>query len=257
MIGATSSFQMSSMMYPTMQRPDISKDVSKVVDKVFSKIDTENQGYIDQNQLQTAFDQLSSNGSSTGNSTRSTSVEGLFKTLDSNSDNQLTRQEMTESLQKMAAELGSQAQPGQPGMSGMSPPPAGMGPPPGGMGPQGGGNGAGPSASESTTAASGASQTDSTAAASFNELAQVFDPADTNQDGTVSTQEAMAAQAQAPASSSGSASANAASASASTSASQDQNSVALLMKQMGQLMRAYGGSNQNFNSPGIGLSVTA
>jgi hypothetical protein len=108
MVSVAGSPQMSSMMYPATPRPDISKDVSKAVDRLFSKIDTNNQGYIDKNQLQTAFDQLSSSGSSTGNSTRSTSVDGLFKALDSNSDNRLTQQEMTESLQKMAVELGSQ-----------------------------------------------------------------------------------------------------------------------------------------------------
>ncbi len=259
MISVTSNSQMSSMMYPAIQRPDL----SKAVDKAFSKIDTENRGYIDQNQLQTAFDQLSSNGSSTGNSTRSTSVEGLFKALDSNSDNQLTQQEMTESLQKMAAQLESRVQSGpsgQPGTSGMPPPPplGGMGSPSGGMGgPPGGGNGAGPSTSESTTAADGGSQAGSTAAASLNSLAQVFDPADTNQDGIVSMQEAMASQVQPTASPSGATAASASSASASMSASQDQTSMTSLMKQMERLMRAYGGSNQSFNSLGSALSITA
>lgn len=140
---------------------------SKMVDQLFSKLDTKNQGYIEKSDLQSAFDQVSSKSSS-GNTP---SADDVFQALDGDGDGKVTKQEMSDGVTKLADQLESQFQSMR--MSGKG----------GGMG--------GISKSDisgmAESAAGSASQT-------LNTLAQNFDAADTNQDGEISAQEAMAFQ---------------------------------------------------------------
>jgi len=83
-----------------MQRPD----PSKIADNLFSKLDTKGQGYIEKSDLQSAFDQVSSK------STSGASVDDVFAALDGDSDGKVTKQEMSDSVQKLADQLDSQFQ---------------------------------------------------------------------------------------------------------------------------------------------------
>lgn len=143
------------------------QDPSKMADKLFSKLDTKGQGYIEKSDLQSAFDQVSSKNSS-GNAP---SVDEVFKALDGDGDGKVTKQEMSDSVTKLADQLDSQFQSMR--MSGKG----------GGMG--------GMSKSDISSMAGSAGSASQT----LSTLAQNFDAADTNQDGQISAQEAMAFQA--------------------------------------------------------------
>ncbi len=212
-------FGMSQVGYSSsMQRPD----PSKMVDKMFSKVDTNSDGNISKDEMQTVFDQISSDGTTSGTSTSASSIDDVFKALDSNGDNLLTKQEMTESLHKLAAEFESQA--GSMDMGGMPPPPP--------MGDS-----------------EGLSKDDLTAAASsLTTLSQNFEAADTNSDGKVSFEEAQAYQAKTTSSSTTSATSSSV-----ASSSESQNNAGAMMQKIGELLRAAygGGANQDF-----GLSST-
>ncbi len=251
MTSAIGSSVMSAAMYSGMRRLDL----SQMVDNLFTKIDTKGQGYIDKTELQTALDQMSSDGttSDTSSSSSAPSVDELFTALDSNGDNQLTQQEMTEGLKKLAAEFESQSS--NTGIGGMPPPP----PPPPPSDTSDTSDGL--SKSELTTMASDLAETDSIAASSLTQLVQSFDEADTNQDGKISIQEAMAFQAKTDSSSTTSTASSASSATTSSSTtlssgSQNQGSDVALMRRIGQLLSAYGGFNQDFGLSGTSsLSV--
>ncbi len=148
--GGCSSAMMGGMN--GMQLPD----PSKMVDKLFSKLDTKGQGYIEKSDLQGAFDQASS---------KTPSAEDIFKALDGDGDGKVTKQEMSDSVRKLADQLIGQLQNMR--MSGMSKSDV---------------NGMAESATGS-------------AAQKLTDLAENFDAADTNQDGNVSAQELMAYRA--------------------------------------------------------------
>lgn len=154
--GGCSSAMMGGMS--GMQR----LDPSKMADKLFSKLGTKGQGYIEKSDLQSVFDQISAKGAS-GNKPR---VDDVFQTLDVDGDGKVTKQQMSDSIQKLANQLDSQFQDMR--MRGKS----------GGMS-----ESDIRSMADSTTG--GASQT-------LSALAKNFDAADTNQDGKISAKEAMA-----------------------------------------------------------------
>ena len=188
-----------------MQRPDS----SKMVDNLFSKLDTKGQGYIEKSDFQGAFDKVAS---------KTASVDDVFKALDGNDDGKITKQEMSDSVTKLADQLVSQLQSMR--MSGKE----------GGMG------GVGMSKSDiSSMADSGASQ-------KLNDLAQNFDVADTNHDGTISAQELMTYQA---------------SNSATSSTSDVQNGDAQVMASIMDLMATYGASGQDGQTSGSSISTAA
>jgi len=230
----------SSSALASMQRPD----PSQMANRLFSKLDSKNQGYIEKSDLQSAFDQIS--GSS--NSGNSTGVDEVFKQLDGNDDGKVTKQEMSDSLKKLAEQLDGQfnsmrtsGMGGMQGMGGMPPPP----PPP----PQG-------SDSASFTKEELQSQldeigtSDSKRSSLISDIVNNFDKADTDGDGKVSMQEAMSYDQASQASSS---------ASASTESGSATNSEASVLMKIMQLMHAYGGFGQDSNetaSTGT-LSVSA
>ncbi len=193
-------------------------DPSKMVDDLFSKLDTTNKGYLEKSDLQSALSQSPGSGSSSGTSS-SPNVDEIFKKLDSNADGKLTKSEMTSSMSSTT----------KVGKGGGAPPPGGM-PPPGAGG---------------AKSASGASSTSSTQSSSST---KTYDPADANQDGKVSEQEKIAyAQAKQDKASASSDS----TATSSTSTSSD----ARVMKQIMELMHAYGSFDSSTNNSR--LSVTA
>ncbi|MFZ2301653.1 MAG: EF-hand domain-containing protein [Gallionella sp.] len=106
--GSGSGFSMMS----GMKRPD----PSGMVDNLFSKLDTTNKGYLSKSDLQSALSQLSGSdsssstgSSSSSNSTNSsTTVDEMFKKLDSNSDDKITKDEMSSGMKKLANALDSQ-----------------------------------------------------------------------------------------------------------------------------------------------------
>jgi Ca2+-binding EF-hand superfamily protein len=79
------------------QRPD----TSKMVDNLFSKLDTKGRGYIEKSDFQGAFDKVAS---------KSASADDVFKALDGNDDGKITKQEMSDSVTKLADQLVSQLQ---------------------------------------------------------------------------------------------------------------------------------------------------
>jgi hypothetical protein len=136
------------------QRPD----PAKMTDALFAKLDTTGKGYLEKSDLQSALNPTDSK----------TSVDAAFAKLDSNSDGKLTKSEVSDGIKKLADALGNQlnqTRMGQgPAVGKGGPPP----PPP-------------PNKS--------ASSSDSSSSTSSNTS---IDPADSNGDGTVSAQEALA-----------------------------------------------------------------
>jgi len=78
--------------------------VSSMVNSLFSRIDTSNQGYIDKAGLKTAFQEITSSDSDSSSS----SVDAIFDKFDSDSDGKLTKTEMTDGMTKLAQELNNQ-----------------------------------------------------------------------------------------------------------------------------------------------------
>lgn len=157
-----------------MQRPD----TSSMVKNLFAKVDTKNQGYIDKAELQSAFDQISTDAAS-GSSSTSSSVDAIFKKLDGDSDGKITEQEMSSGMQKLADQLDSQFN--QSRMSGM-----------GSAQRQQGGADGGFSKDQLTSMAKEIGASDSKRSELMSKIADNFDQADTNSDGKVNREEAMA-----------------------------------------------------------------
>lgn len=203
--GGCSSAMMGGMN--GMQRPD----PSKMADKLFSKLDTKGQGFIEKSDLQSAFDQVASKSSSSN----TPSVDDVFKVLDGDGDGKVTQQEMFDSVRKLADQLDSQFQSMR--ISG---------------------KGGDMSKSDIT------SMLDSTGSASqkLTDLAQNFDAADTNQDGKISAQEAMAFQM---------------SNEKTLSSSDAQSSDARVMARIMDLMASYGVFSQDGQISGSTISTAA
>lgn len=198
-----------------MQRPD----PSRLASKLFSQLDTKSQGFIEKLDLQSAFDQLSRSS----NSANSVTVDEALKQLDGDGDGKITKQEMTDSLARMAEQLESQ-------LNGMR---AQIGMPP----PQIAHSQAGLTQEElqNRIDAIGGS-TDSKRAALMTNILNNFDKADTSGDGKVNMQEAMAF--------------NKASQASSDSSSGNANNESHIMRRIMQLVHAYGSLTQNTSQSG-------
>jgi len=210
----------------------------KMAEDLFAKLDTSSQGYIDKSTLQTALDSASSSTSSSSSSTSSTSnVDALFNQLDSNGDGKVTKQEFTDALQQLESQLQANAnlQSG-----GTTPPPP----------PQ---NDSGFTKDELTAQLSEIGSSDSKRSSLISSVIANFDKADTNGDGKVSMQEAMAFQ-QSNSSTSTTSSTDATS-STTTSTASSSDTTEKILKQIMLLMQAYN-SGSGTNSGG-NLSVLA
>jgi Ca2+-binding EF-hand superfamily protein len=159
-------------------------DTSEMAADLFSKLDTSGKGYIEQSDLATALSALSSASSSQSTSS-SASASDIFSQLDSDGDGKITESELSTSLKKLADELDSQFN--QSRMEGAMPPP----PPPGGA--QGtNASDTGFTKDELTSQLSAIGSSDSKRSSLISNIVNNFDKADTNSDGKVSFQEAMA-----------------------------------------------------------------
>jgi len=236
-------------MMQGMQRPN----PAKMVDNFFAKIDTSGKGYIEKSDLQSALNQLSSKQSASNVSAVNTtaSADEIFNKLDGNSDGKITKDEMSSAVTKLADALNSQynemrmsgSTPG--GQGGMQPPggmqnQGGMPPPP----PPGGGSKPDLSKDQLSSLSSSLASSDSQRASQMNNLANNFEAADTNSDGKISFQEAMAYEQANPTSDVSS------SAKIDVNAASSGNSDASILKQIMGLMQAYSDSNYTSNSAG-------
>ena len=163
-----------------------------MAEQLFAQLDTSGRGLIQKPDLQAVFDKISSNPcSSPSTASTASSVDELFSTIDTDSSGKVSKQEFTETLAKLQNELDVQYQGsrmekamkagGTEGTGSRPPPP----PPPGD----------GPSMTKDdltgTLSQIGASDNRSNM---MSNILSNFDSADTNGDGTVSFQEAIAYQ---------------------------------------------------------------
>ncbi len=233
--------------------------------QIFSKVDTKNQGYIDKASLQSAFDQIDSSSTSSSSASSSSNVDQLFSSLDSNSDGKVSKDELTSSLQKVAGQLnsafdqmrmgmaaaGGHGGPGGPGAAGGPPP----GPPPG----QGGNDGdSGFTKDQLTQQLSDIGSSDSKRSELISSVVNNFDKADSNGDGKVSRQEAMAFDQSQKTTAATSGTASSGASGSGTSSGSNAGSEASVMQQIVKLMQAYGGdSSSAFSLLSNSLSVSA
>ncbi len=192
---------------------------SSAASYLFSKIDTSNKGYIEKDDLVSAFSSLTS--------TSDTSASDVFSQFDSDSDGKVTESEFSSTLQQLAETLNSQYD--QSRMQGAMPPPP---PPPA--------DDAGFTEDELTSQLEEIGDTDSARSSLISSIVENFDAADTDGDGKVSHTEAMSyAEANDIATpTSGHNASEDTSQSGSTSVSDTQ-----IYQQIMELMRAYGSQN--------------
>lgn len=124
-------------------------------DDIFSSLDTKNQGYLDKESLQAAFDE-----NSTDTAANAEKVDELFKTLDTDGDSKITKEEFSAGIEQL-----------------------------GGLESAGGVAG-----SDTTRQAAGAPAPRPSGGASEETASTTYEAADTNEDGTVSLQELVAYQ---------------------------------------------------------------
>lgn len=208
-----------------------SNALSQWASTLFSKLDTKNQGYIEKSDLESAISGLPSSGTS-----GSASVDDVFSTLDTDGDGKVTESEMSTSLQNLLSELESQFNsaraggPGGPGGMGGMPPP----PPP----PEEGDEGY--TQNELTAMAEEIGSSDSKMSSLMSGIAANFDDADTDGNGKVNREEAMAFAQTLESTTSSSATSSGESASASSDTESEE---ALVLLRIMQLMQAYGAFN--------------
>lgn len=243
MVSSIGSYSSASAM--THSRPD----PAQMASKLFSKLDTKGQGYIQESDLQSAFSQVfasttaATSDSSASSSSTDSSASALFKALDGNSDGQVTESEFSSSIQKLADALDSQAfssrMGGAHGAGGMPPPP----PPE---------DDAGLTKDQLSSKLSESGSTDSEQSGLISKIVSNFDKADTNGDGKVSMQEAMAYD-QSTKSSTSTASADTSTGSATSTSSQND---AALMHKLMELARAYGAGSEGTGSSSGSLAIS-
>lgn len=171
-IGSVGGYGSASMY--SSQRAQQRPDPSQIADTLFSKLDTENKGYLEVSDLETAFANLDSSSD--------TSAGDVFGQLDGDSDGKITKEELTSGLKSLAEELDSQfSAMRMGGMQGMPPPP-----------PRGEGEDQGLTQDELTSIAENSD--DSRLSAMMSELASNFETADSDSDGLLTRDEAMAYQ---------------------------------------------------------------
>jgi Ca2+-binding EF-hand superfamily protein len=243
MVSSIGSYSSASAM--THSRPD----PAQMASKLFSKLDTKGQGYIQESDLQSAFSQVFASttaatpDSSASSSSTDSSASALFKALDGNSDGQVTESEFSSSIQKLADALDSQAfssrMGGAHGAGGMPPPP----PPE---------DDAGLTKDQLSSKLSESGSTDSEQSGLISKIVSNFDKADTNGDGKVSMQEAMAYD-QSTKSSTSTASTETSTGSATSTSSQND---AALMHKLMELARAYGAGSEGTGSSSGSLAIS-
>ena len=206
------------------QRPD----PAKMAEDLFSKLDTSGKGYIQESDLESALSGLKSTSSTQ-------SASDIFSQLDSDSDGKVTKDELSTSIKKMAEELDSQFN--QMRMQGGMPPP----PPSGAQG-----SDSGFTKDELTSQLSEIGSSDSARSSLISKVVENFDKADTNSDGKVSFQEAMAYdQSTKTSTSSTSTHSSSDSTSSNSTATSSAKTDAQVFRQLMELLRTYGNDGQS------------
>lgn len=213
-------------------------DPAQMASDMFSKLDTEGKGYIEESDLASALNALSSDDSGT------LSSEELFNALDTDSDGKVTQSEMSETLTRLAEEMEAQFNSGRmaQAMGGMGGP-GGMPPPP----PPGEDEGL--SVDQLSQMASDAEAAGDSKASELSSLVEHFDEADTDQDGKVTLKEAMAYKEK-------TASESGASDSTAQSDTQSANVDARVLQRVMQLVASYRTDSESVTR-GTSLAVTA
>ncbi len=206
------------------------------VSQLFSRLDSKSQGYLEKSDLVSAFSAISG--------TEDSAAEALFSVLDADSDGKVTESEFSSTLSKLQEELDSQfaqmrmqGMPGQgpQGMGGMPPPP-----PP---------NDEGFTQEELSAQLSEIGDSDSERSSLISDIVANFEAADSDGDGKVSFQEAMAYKDTQQTGSTD----EAATTTAQTSASSD----AQVVRQLMQLLHAYGRPDRDESTTSSLLSALA
>lgn len=194
---------------------------SSQMSQLFSRLDSKSQGYLEKSDLVSAFSAISG--------TEDSAAEELFAALDADSDGKVTESEFASTLSKLQEELDSQfarmrmqgmAGQGPQGMGGMPPPP-----PP---------NDEGFTLEELEAQLTEIGETDSERSSLIADIVSNFEAADSDGDGKVSFQEAMAYK-DVQQSASGSA----------ETATAQASSESQVLQQIMQLMQAYGRPDQD------------
>lgn len=212
---------------------------SQMSSLLFSRLDTKSQGYIEKTDLAAAFSQIAESGR--GQS--SASVDDVFSALDGDSDGKITQDEFSKVLTQLQAQLdssrtqGGMAGHGGPHGAGGMPPP----PPPGGD--------AGFTKEELASQLEAADGSDSQRTQLMSKVLENFEAADTNSDGKVSFQEAMAYDQ--------STQMTTASESASQTVNSAASSEAQVMMKILQLMHAYRNDDSNTASTATTIATVA
>ena len=222
-VGSISTSSIASLYSEASSQRRQRPDASTMAEDLFAKLDTTGKGYIEQSDLTSAISALSSTSSSGSNS-----ASELFSQLDSDGDGKVTQDELTTSLQKLAESLDSQFD--QMRMQGGMPPP----PPPSE-------SDAGFTEEELTDQLAEIGGTDSARASLISNVVNNFDAADTDEDGKVSFQEAIAYDKANPASSTSSTD----STSSATSVASSDTTDAQVFRQLMDLLRTYGSADDS------------
>lgn len=146
---------------------------SQIASSLFSKIDTKNQGYIDKSEL-----------SSASSDDSGSSADDAFNALDSDSDGKVTKSELTKGIENLLSSLNSSSVNGQDN--------ANRPPPPDGPPPNDNGNGDDSGLTKDQMTKMASESKDSKLSSMLKDVSSNFDAADTNKDGKVSREEAMA-----------------------------------------------------------------
>lgn len=215
-------------------------DPAEMAESLFAQLDTSGQGYIEKTDLAAALEQVSSASAVTSD------VDDLFSQLDTDADGKVTEQEFTDVLQKLSDQLDAERMARrieEAGAAGMmqAPPP----PPPRA-------DDEGYTEDELSAQLSEIGGSDSRRSSLISNLLDNFSTADSDGDGRVSFDEAMAFAQSGEATATGQAGAASA-----TGAQRAEPEAAQLMLQIVRLMQAYGIGQAAESAAGTGLSVSA
>jgi len=209
----------------------------EIASDLFSVLDRSGKGYIEESDLESALSGLGSTSSTTSN------ASGLFSQLDSDGDGKVTESEMSASLAKLADQLDAQFdQSRMQNATGSMPPP----PPPQ--------NDTGFTQDELeeqlSEISSSSSTNDSQRADLISNIVSNFTAADTNGNGKVTFEEAMAYQKSTTTATSSSASSSSSTStgsdtSSNTSSTSTQNADAQMFRQLMDILRVYGDGTSN------------
>ncbi|OMG53706.1 hypothetical protein BJN45_09750 [Azonexus hydrophilus] len=195
---------------------------SSQMSQLFSRLDSKSQGYLEKSDLVSAFSAISG--------TEDSAAEELFAALDADSDGKVTESEFASTLSKLQEELDSQfAQMRMQGMAGQGP--QGMG----GMPPPPPPNDEGFTQEELEAQLTEIGDSDSERSSLITDIVSNFEAADSDGDGKVSFQEAMAYKDEQ----------QSASGTEESSTTQASSSESQVLKQIMQLMHAYGRPDQD------------